>query len=201
MKVKAPGTAPESLNTFSTRFGNSSTFQKPSRPTPFMKHRAPLVRISPAIGISYLTTNHGGILLVNDPATVSLNPEPIPHKWILSGAPEATARMLLRSRDWLQSIVVWECTAGQFNWHYNKDEVLFVISGHATLKNENGEEREFGPGDTVFFPAGVSCTWLVKDRVRKVAILRETLFWPLGLFVKIWVKLLRIMGLGGQSPL
>jgi len=201
MKVRTPDTALESLSTVFDKPGNISTLQKAFRLVPFMKGRARSTSISPASGLSYLKTHQGNVLVVDNPAVIDLEPEPVPHDWIVSGSPEAKARMVLRSRDWLQSIVIWDCTAGQFNWHYNKDEILFVISGHATLTNESGEEREFGPGDTVFFPAGVSCTWLVKDPVRKVAILRETLFWPLGVFVKVWLKLFRMVGLAGKSPL
>lgn len=200
MKVRNPGTALESLSQISGKSKNGTTLQKAPRLVAFMRGK-PSVPISLASGLSYLATNHGDVLLVDNPAAIDLKAEPVPHDWILSGTPEAAAKMLLRSRDWLQTIVVWECTPGRFNWHYNKDEVLFVLSGHATLTNESGEEREFGPGDTVFFPAGVSCTWLVRDRIRKVAILRETLFWPLGFFIKVSVKLLGMVGLAGKSPL
>lgn len=165
-----------------------------------IRRRAHSADGSPASGLSYFTTNHGDILLVDNPAAITLEPAPVPSDWILSDTPEATAKMLLRSRDWLQSIVVWECTPGRFNWHYNKDEVMFMISGQATLINESGEERELRHGDTAFFPKGVSCTWLIRDRVRKVAVVRETLFWPLGVFFKVWIKLLRMVGLAGKSP-
>ena len=201
MDARNPDAALETLSTVSGKSRYNSTLQKALRLIPFGKTRVPASSISPARGLSYLTTSQGDVLLVDNPGAIDLEPEPIPRDWILSGAPEASAKTLQRGRDWLQSIVVWECTAGLFKWHYNKDEILFVIAGHATLTNERGEEREFGPGDTVFFPAGVSCTWLIKDRVRKVAILRETLWWPLGVFVKVWAKLLRMLGLAGKSPL
>lgn len=140
-------------------------------------------------------------ILLADPVAVDLQPEPIPHDWILSGEPEASAKMLARSDDWMSTIVVWECTPGRFNWHYNKDEILVVLSGDATITNDKGEERRFQAGDVVFFPAGVSCTWVVKNRIRKVAILRETLWRPLGMGLKAWSKVLRMVGLAGKSPL
>jgi uncharacterized cupin superfamily protein len=156
---------------------------------------------SASSGLSFLRAGRDDVLLVKNAAAIDLEPEPIPRDWILSGTPVASAKMLLRTRDWASSIVVWECTAGRFNWHYNKDEILFIVSGQATLTNDRGEEREFGPGEVVFFPAGVSCTWHVKDRIRKVAILRETLWRPLGMCVKAWAKLLRTVGVGSKSPL
>jgi uncharacterized protein len=200
MKVRNHHASVESLSTSLGNSRNDTPFQKALGLIPFVKERAPYTPPARASGLSRITTDHGSVLLVDNPAAIVLKPEPVPHDWILSGNPEATATMLLRSPDWLQSIVVWECTPGRFNWHYNKDEVLFVISGHATLTSTNGDERDFGPGDTVFFPAGVSCTWLVRDTIRKVAILRETLFSPLGVFVRVWVKLLRTVGLAGKSP-
>ena len=166
----------------------------------FKKGRAS-TSFSPDSGISYLPTARGSVLLIDDAMALHLETEPVPGDWILGGTPEAKAKMLFRSQDWLQSIVVWECTAGRFNWHYNKDEILFVVSGQAVLTNESGEEREFGPGDVVFFPAGVSCTWLVRDTLRKVAVVRETLVWPLGPVIKAWLKLLRMIGLSGHQAL
>ena len=198
MHARNPDAAPESLSNVSGKSRNHSTLQKALNGISFRRKKRGPDSIS---GLSHLITGRGEVFLVDDPGAIGLEPEPIPRDWILSGAPQASAKMLMRGRDWLQSIVVWECTPGRFNWHYNKDETLFVVAGHATLTNERGEEREFGPGDTVFFPAGVSCTWLIKDRIRKVAILRETLWWPLGVCVKIWAKLLRMVGLGGKSPL
>jgi uncharacterized cupin superfamily protein len=135
------------------------------------------------------------------PANVELEAEPIPQEWILSGAPVARSKSLVRSRDWTSSIVVWDCTAGRFRWHYSQDETILVVSGEAFLMLENGEERRFGPGDLGFFPAGTTCTWRVAENIRKVAVLRESMGWPLGFGLKAWKKLLRIVGLSGKSPL
>lgn len=140
-------------------------------------------------------------ILMTDPTTVELEPEPIPQEWILSGAPVARAKLLVRSKDWTSSVVVWECAAGTFRWHYGRDETIFVISGEAFQLKENGEERRFGPGEVGFFPAGTSCTWRVDDHIRKVAVLRETMWSPVGLGLKAWKKVLRMAGLVGKSPL
>ena len=135
------------------------------------------------------------------PASVELEPEPIPHEWILGGTPIARSKHLVRSRDWTSSVVVWDCTPGQFRWHYNQDETILVISGVAFLVLENGDERRFGPGDVGFFPAGTTCNWRVSEHIRKVAILKESMWPPLGLCLKGWKKLLRVVGLAGKSPL
>lgn len=135
------------------------------------------------------------------PATVELAPEPIPQEWVLSGTPVARSKMLVRSRDYTESVVVWDCTAGSFRWHYSRDETLLFLSGEAFLQLENGEERRFGAGDVGFFPAGTSCSWRVADNVRKVAVVRETMWRPLGFCLKAWKKSLRVVGLAGKSPL
>jgi hypothetical protein len=50
-----------------------------------------------------------------------------------------------------------------------------------------------GPGDLGFFPAGTSCIWRIPERVRKVAILRETMWLPLGVGIKVWKRIRRIL--------
>jgi uncharacterized protein len=140
-------------------------------------------------------------ILVATPATVELEPEPVPPEWVLDGTPQARSRMLTRSHDWTSSVVVWECSAGLFKWHYGVDEALLIVSGEAIMINEKGEERRFGPGEVGYFPAGSSCTWRVTDHVRKVAVLRETMWRPLGMGLKVTKKLLRMAGLAGKSPL
>jgi uncharacterized cupin superfamily protein len=140
-------------------------------------------------------------ILTACPSTVELEPEPIPSEWILSGSPQARSKMLRRSRDWTSSVVVWDCTAGSFHWHYSQDETILVVSGEAILIGENGEERRFGPGAVGFFPSGTSATWRVDDSIRKVAVLRESMWLPLGVCLKAWKKLLRLVGLSAKSPL
>ena len=140
-------------------------------------------------------------MLSVNPATVELQPEPIPPEWILSGAPVARSHKLLTSHDWTSTIVVWDCTAGHFTWRYGQDEVILVVSGEAFLINDKGEERRFGPGDIGFFPAGTLATWRVADYIRKVAVLRETMWRPLGFILKVSKKLLRIVTGMDKSPL
>ena len=134
-------------------------------------------------------------------AANDLRPAPIPPDWILNGAPEARNKELAKSHDHTSSIVVWDCTAGRFNWHYSQDEIVVVISGEAFITNEKGEERRLGPGDMGFFPAGTSCTWHITHRIRKVAVVRQPIPRSLGFVLRTWNKLVRIVGLTGGSPL
>jgi uncharacterized cupin superfamily protein len=137
------------------------------------------------------------------PTAFELGPEaaPVLPSWVLNGSPVTKSKNLVRSHDWNSNIVIWECTAGQFNWHYHKDEVVVVVAGEVFVTNERGEERRLGPGDLAFFPSGSSSTWRVPICVRKIAILRETMWQPLGVAFKVWKKLLRMAGVGGESPL
>ena len=134
-------------------------------------------------------------------ATADLEPTPVTPAWVLNGTPETRSKKLARSHDRTSQVVVWDCTAGHFNCHYNKDETLVVISGEAFITNEKGEECRLGPGDVVFFPAGTSSTWRVPHYIKKVAFLRHTMPRPLGFSVLAWNLLLRIVGLRGSSPL
>jgi uncharacterized protein len=134
-------------------------------------------------------------------AAVELDPEPISEKWVLSGSPIARSKVVARSSDWTSKVIVWDCTAGRFRWQYDQDETIIVISGAAYLLGDNGDERRFGPGDYGFFPEGTIATWRVDDHIRKIAVLHEPLWRPIGLALKVWNKFLRKVGLASSSPL
>ena len=152
-------------------------------------------------GAGIATTTIPDSIVMLTPAMVELKPEPFPPGWVVSGSPEARCSKVVRSRDRTSHIVVWDCTPGSFRWHYGMDEAIVVISGEAFMINDKGEERRFGAGDLGFFPAGTTCTWRITEHLRKVGVLRETMWRPLGLAVKAWHKLLRILGLSGESAL
>ena len=128
--------------------------------------------------------------------TCELSPEPINERWILSGKPVARSKVVARTKDLSSSLVVWDCTAGSFRWHYGQDEVIVVISGDLVLLHEDGTERRFSAGDYVFFPAGSVANWRVDNYIRKVALLKEPVWRPLGFALKAFNMLLRSVGLG-----
>jgi uncharacterized cupin superfamily protein len=140
-------------------------------------------------------------IVLETAASLELAPEPIPKDWILGGNPEATSKKVAKSADYTSYIMVWDCTPGRFTWHYNKDETLVVVSGEVFIANDAGVERRLGPGDFAFFPGGSSATWRVTDRLRKVAVVRETMPRPLGLVIRGFKGVLRRAGLAGRSPL
>jgi uncharacterized cupin superfamily protein len=135
-------------------------------------------------------------------ATSDLNAAPIARDWILDGSPETRNKEIAKSSDQTSYIMVWDCTAGRFNWHYSMDETLVVTSGEAFISDQNSGERRIGPGDIVFFPAGTSATWHVPTYIRKVAFLRQTMPRPMGYGVRAWNMLLRMVrGLDGKRVL
>jgi len=130
------------------------------------------------------------ILRIN-PDFVDLRPEPIPAAWVLDGTPQARVTKLVNSHDWTCTVIGWECTPGSFKWHYSKDETIFFLSGEAFMTDGKKEEHRFGAGDIAFFAAGTSCVWRVTEQIRKVAVVRETIWSPLGFVLKASKKLLR----------
>jgi uncharacterized protein len=140
------------------------------------------------------------LILSSTLANVKLEPGSIPPEWLLSGHPETLSRVLGKSRDRLAYVMLWECGAVSYKWHYSQDEAYIVLSGEGYMTDEKGTERRFGPGDVAFFPAGTNAMWRHPDHFRKIAVLKESLWRPLGLGVKAWSKMLRIVGLAGKSP-
>jgi len=132
-------------------------------------------------------------------ATVELSPSSIPIEWVLDGTPQAWNKEVSNSNDRISQIIVWECTAGLFKWHYKKDESVTVISGEAFLVKSDGQEIRFGAGDVGFFPAGTVCTWRVPGPFRKVAVLREPMWRPIGYVAKAWNRLLQIARIADRT--
>lgn len=144
---------------------------------------------------------HNSIVLASSAKMADLKPSPISANWIVSGTPEARSKLLAKSNDGTAYVMLWECSAGRFKWHYAEDETLTITSGEVFIKTSDGTERRLGEGDMAFFPAGSSCEWRIDNRVRKVAVLRKTLGLPIGIAVRGWYKFLNIAGLRGRSPL
>ena len=72
----------------------------------------------------------------------------------------------------LQSLKVetwspWGCEVSTFDWKYEEEETCFVREGRVRVR-AGKDTVEFGAGDLVTFPKGLSCTWEVLEPVRKV---------------------------------
>ena len=62
---------------------------------------------------------------------------------------------------------IWEKEASRFDWHYDNTEECYLLEGKVTVETRNGAKVEFGKGDFVTFPKGLSCTWEISEPVRK----------------------------------
>jgi uncharacterized cupin superfamily protein len=125
--------------------------------------------------------------------TVDLTPAPIPRSWIISGDPVAKNSVLFKSADGVASTIVWECSAGEFNWYYDFDETVYILEGAIVIESDAMKPTRFGPGDVVFFKHGSKARWRVEGHVRKLAFCRRTLPSALGFMLKAASKAKRIL--------
>jgi hypothetical protein len=61
---------------------------------------------------------------------------------------------------------IWEKEISRFDWYYDETEECYLLEGRVVVETQGGKV-EFGAGDFVTFPAGLSCTWDIKEPVRK----------------------------------
>ena len=61
----------------------------------------------------------------------------------------------------------WSKEVSTFPWTYSEQEVAYVLEGEVVVTPQGGEPVKFGKGDLVTFPAGMSCTWDVRQPLRK----------------------------------
>jgi uncharacterized cupin superfamily protein len=62
---------------------------------------------------------------------------------------------------------IWEKEVSEFDWSYDSAEECYLLEGKVEVTDGKGETVEFGKGDFVTFPKGLSCKWKVKEPVRK----------------------------------
>lgn len=76
------------------------------------------------------------------------------------------------SQDYLEkrgvaSWPVWEKEVSRFDWQYAETEECYLLEGKVEVETEDGNKVDFGKGDFVTFPKGLSCMWEIKEAVRK----------------------------------
>ena len=62
---------------------------------------------------------------------------------------------------------IWTKEVSRFDWNYDSIEECFFLSGRVTVETKDGKRVSFGKGDFVTFPKGLSCTWDIKEPVKK----------------------------------
>ena len=66
----------------------------------------------------------------------------------------------------IKSWPIWEKEVSEFDWFYESTEECYLLEGKVIVKTDDGDV-EFGKGDFVTFPKGLSCKWVVKEPVKK----------------------------------
>lgn len=61
----------------------------------------------------------------------------------------------------------WEKEISVFPWSYDSPETCYFLAGEVIVTPDSGEPVSMGKGDLVTFPAGMSCTWDIRQPVRK----------------------------------
>eukprot|EP00897_Mesotaenium_endlicherianum_P010983 jgi/Mesen1/9913/ME000070S09202 len=62
----------------------------------------------------------------------------------------------------------WGCPASEFPWTYDAKETCYLLKGRVKVTPAGATSGvEFGAGDLVVFPKGMSCTWTVTEAVDK----------------------------------
>ena len=62
---------------------------------------------------------------------------------------------------------VWEGQPSSFEWSYADWEIAYVYEGRVLVTTDSGEV-EITAGDMVTFPKGLTCTWKIIEKIRKV---------------------------------
>ena len=92
-------------------------------------------------------------MISNSSTEVSLGSSPINADWILEGNPIARNRVISRSSDSLACTIIWDCTAGKFNWVYDIDETVHILEGSVIVSDGEYRRRSgWCPEASLSFP-------------------------------------------------
>lgn len=92
---------------------------------------------------------------------------------ILEGSPTTGSKSIGVSPDGFLSCVLWECTAGRFEWTFHSDEIIHVLEGSAHISPVGGIARTISAGDVVYFERGLVTEWHVPEYLKKLAVHRS----------------------------
>jgi uncharacterized cupin superfamily protein len=102
-----------------------------------------------------------------------LTPSTIPAAWVREGTPKARLKQVARAEDDGMTAMLWDCTAGSFEWYFASDEIVHILHGEVEVTGADGKKLLLQPGDVAFFPAGMKSLWRVPKYVKKLAVLRD----------------------------
>lgn len=128
-------------------------------------------------------------LIITAKTDVALSPAPIELSWIHEGNPVASNAILAVSADGTASTIVWQCTPGKFEWHYDTDETIYFLEGSVVISADNMAPKRLGPGDVLYFKKGAVAHWHIEKKIRKLAFFRRTVPGPVGFVIRVINKL------------
>jgi uncharacterized cupin superfamily protein len=62
---------------------------------------------------------------------------------------------------------IWSKEASTFPWTYDCEETCYFLEGDVIVTPRDGTPVHLGAEDLVTFPKGMSCTWEIRQMVRK----------------------------------
>jgi hypothetical protein len=134
---------------------------------------------------------HQGVIGAIDKS--ELRDTPIRPAWILEGTPKARTKILSEgSTDGTAFMVMWDCTAGRFNWFYDVDETVYILEGSVALTLPSGATHRLVAGSTYYFAHGTQAQWRVDQYIRKVAFCHAPMSAKLRLAKRMFSTLKRL---------
>src|ERR1700749_4689859 len=128
----------------------------------------------------------------------SLPLRPIEPSWVIEGQPESRSNVLSQSKDGQACTIVWECTAGKFNWYYDFDETILILEGSIVIESDDMPPTRYGAGDVIFFRNGAHAKWHFETYVRNLAVCRNIdpvwLAFPTRVLRKLYKMMMRSGG-------
>jgi uncharacterized protein len=119
--------------------------------------------------------------------TGALGSAPINPDWILVGDPQAHGVVLSETPDQAVLTVMWRCTPGKFNWHYDYDESVYFLSGEATIRDlESGIRHHVSSGASMMFTRGSVAEWTITKTVTKIATVHPPMSGKLRALQSLW---------------
>ena len=88
-----------------------------------------------------------------------------------SGDPQERGRSLYADQTGQLDAGVWECEPNRHELEAAPyDEFVYLIEGHIDVTDDEGNIETYKAGDSFMMPRGCTCTWDVKQPVRKLYV-------------------------------
>jgi len=62
---------------------------------------------------------------------------------------------------------MWGKVVSRFPWTYDSQETSYIIAGRVAVTPDDRTPVEIVAGELAIFPAGMSCTWVIHEPLRK----------------------------------